>query len=152
MFQFADLVVLNPLWQIVLIVEAKNRIGTSRMWAAETRRNMYSHRGIPSSPYFMIATPERFYLWKEAGSAPNLVEPSYEIDAVPFLEPYIGKGELSPINIGYHTFELLITAWIHELVNWGVSSSAPDEWKSIFHNSGLLEALKDAKVVIDLPS
>lgn len=151
MLPYADLVVCNPKNEIVLIVESKNRIGTSSTWAAETRRNMFAHGTTPNSPYFLLALPDRFYLWKDAGNTPDLVLPSYEIDARPFLQPYFEKAHLSPNEVGYYSFELLISAWMNELINWGIAPNVPDESKKLLQDSGLPEALKDATIALQTP-
>lgn len=152
MVPFADLVVYNPEGQIVLIVESKNRVGTSRTWAAQTRRNMLAHGTIPNSPFFMLALPDRFYLWKDAGNSAELVEPTYEIDARPFLQPYYEKAQLTPDEIGTYSFDLLVTAWINELINWGIPETAAETSKALLQESGLRDALKDAKVVVQIPA
>ncbi len=152
MMPYADLVVSNPRNEIVLIVESKNRTGTSSTWAAETRRNMLAHGTMPNSPYFLLALPDRFYLWKDAGDTPDLVAPTYEIDAIPFLQPYYEKAHLSPYEIGYYSFELLITAWINELINWGIAPNVPEDAKKLLQATGLPEILKDATLAHQTPA
>jgi hypothetical protein len=51
--------------QIVLLAEAKSRLGTSGTWASKLRRNMLAHGLLPKSRFFLIATPERMYGWKQ---------------------------------------------------------------------------------------
>src|SRR5687768_11362330 len=89
--QIADFAVYSPKGEIVLIVEAKVLTETSSGWATRTRRNILEHDVTPNSRFFLLALPDRFYLWKDASITPELVEPSYEIDAVPFLQPYYEK-------------------------------------------------------------
>ena len=74
--------------RIVLLAEAKSRRGTSEDWAARLRRNMPSHGVLPWAKYFLIATPERMYLWKQ--ERPNLAEvpPEFTIDATKEFRPY----------------------------------------------------------------
>src|ERR1017187_7819118 len=55
---------------VLLLAEAKSRHGTSQDWAAGLRRNMLAHGLLPWAKYFLIATPERMYLWKQ--ERPNL--------------------------------------------------------------------------------
>ncbi len=150
--QFADLVVYNPDEQIVLIIEVKNRIETSRTWATQTRRNMLAHGMMPNSPYLLLALPDMFYLWKDAGNRPELVEPSYEIDAYPFLQPYYEKAHISPDEIKGYAFELIITSWLNEFIHWGIPETVPEETRELLEDSGLREALKGGKVVIQVPA
>lgn len=58
-----DFVVYDREGRVVLLAEAKNRRGTSGHWAAGLRKNMLSHGVLPWAKYFLIATPERMYLW-----------------------------------------------------------------------------------------
>ena len=90
----ADQVVYNPEGEIILVVETKSRIQTSRSWATQMRRNILAHNSIPSSHFLLLALPDRLYLWKDAGNTPELVEPTYEIDAKPFFHPYFEKSGL----------------------------------------------------------
>src|SRR5215216_3652568 len=67
-----DFVAYDPEGRVLLLAEAKSRHGTSESWAARLRRNMLSHGMLPWSKYFLIATPERIYLWKQP--QPNATE------------------------------------------------------------------------------
>ena len=62
------------------------------------RRNMLAHGVVPNSRFFLLALPDRLYLWKDVGNTPDLVEPTYEVDATPFFEPYYARAKLHPIS------------------------------------------------------
>ena len=145
----ADVAVYNPSGQITLIVEIKARTKTSRSWATRMRRNMLAHGVMPASPLLMLALPDRFYLWKNAGDTPELVEPTYEIDATPFLRPYYEKARILPDNLNEQSFELIVTAWLNELIRAGVSVEVPEEQKQMLQQSGLLESLKGGSVAVE---
>lgn len=152
MTQFADIVVYSPNGQIVLVVESKNRLGASREWAAQLRRNIMAHGIMPDSPYFLLALPDRFYLWKNAGNTPDLVEPTYELDASPFIQSYFEAAKLSPQEIGGYAFDMIITVWLNQFIHWGLSPEAPAETQQMIEDSGLHEALKNGKVVVQVPA
>ncbi|MCP4701847.1 MAG: hypothetical protein GY862_34050, partial [Gammaproteobacteria bacterium] len=83
----ADIVVYDRNRQIALIAEVKKKPGVTSEWAVKWRRNILAHGELPDVTFFMVALPDRFYLWKNAGNQPELVEPSFEIDAEPILRP-----------------------------------------------------------------
>jgi hypothetical protein len=42
--------------------------------------------------FFLLAVPDKFYLWKEIGLSTEEIEPDYEINPEPFLKPYHRKA------------------------------------------------------------
>jgi hypothetical protein len=74
-----DILVYNKKRQLVLVVVTANQKGKSREWAAEYRRNLYVNAELPKTPFFVIALPDHFYLWKEVEDD-GIVNPTYEMD------------------------------------------------------------------------
>lgn len=66
-----DFIAYNRDGTVVLLAEAKSRRGTSEAWAAKLRRNMLAHGVLPKSQYFLIATPERMYGWRQEDLPPH---------------------------------------------------------------------------------
>lgn len=66
-----DFIAYDPEGGLVLLAEAKSRRGTSDLWAAKFRRNMLAHGLLLRSKYFLIATPERMYGWKQENLSAN---------------------------------------------------------------------------------
>lgn len=152
MSQIADLVAYNPNGQITLIVETKSKTATSRAWATRMRRNMLAHGVVPNSRFLLLALPDRLYLWTDTDNSAELVEPTYEIDATPFFQPYYERSNLSPDHLSSQSFELIVTAWLNELIQSGISENVPKAQKQALQASGLLEALKDASVALEIPA
>jgi hypothetical protein len=150
MSRVADLLAYGPEGQIALIVEVKSRTETSRAWATQMRRNMLAHGIIPDSQFLLLALPDRLYLWKNAGNEPELVEPSYEIDATPIFKPYYEKARLSPATISNQSFELIVASWLNELIQSGISAELPEEQKKLLQDSGLFEALKHGNIAVKM--
>jgi hypothetical protein len=111
---------------VLLLAEAKSRHGTSQDWAAGLRRNMLAHGLLPWAKYFLIATPERMYLWKQ--ERPNLVEapPEFTIDATKVFQPYFQKLNLEPSKIVPEAFELLVLMWLTDIARSGEHKPAQD--------------------------
>ena len=114
--QYADIQVFDRNGQLALITEAKNKRNTTSEWATKMRRNMYAHGLLPAAPYFLLALPDRFYLWKDAGAHPELIEPTSEVDPHPFLLPYYERLGISPVNLPGQTFELVVSSWLEGLL------------------------------------
>src|SRR5260370_27981919 len=110
-----DFVAYDKEGHVVLLAEAKSRRGTSEHWAALLRRNMLSHGVLPWAKYFLIATPERMYLWKQERPNPSEAPPEFTIDATKVLQPYFQKLHQEPSDIGPEAFELLVSAWLTDI-------------------------------------
>src|SRR5687767_14768726 len=82
--------------QILLIVEAKKRINASAEWAAQMRHNLIAHGALPPAPYFLLALPDKFFLWKQQQTS-QMVLPDYEFDADEALRPYL-ESLKSPLS------------------------------------------------------
>jgi len=145
----ADLVAYNPDGQITLLVEVKGRTDTSRSWATRMRRNMLAHGMAPKTRFLLLALPDRLYLWKDAGNTPDLVEPTYEIDATPFFQPYYARAGLSPDQLTHQSFELIVASWLNELIRSGMSDSVPEPQRQQIRDSGLLDAIKGGSIAVE---
>ena len=141
----ADLVAYDKDGQLVVVVEVKNKTGTSRQWSVQMRRNIYAHGFWPKTRYFLLVLPDRFYLWKNAPNTPEVVEPDYELDALVLLKPYYERSGLSPEDLSGAGFELLVASWLSELMQTGVALSADQQ--SWLVDSGLLEAISGGRLI-----
>jgi len=112
-----DLEVYNRNNQLVLGVEVKNRLNAPIEWASEFRRNMLSHGTLPNPPFFMMAFPDRFFLWKDAPAIPEPVEPSYIIDATSIFQQYIDEPEEKYAPISESSLEMKISLWLSILIH-----------------------------------
>ncbi len=114
-----DFVAYDRKGQVLLLAEAKSRHGTSESWAARLRRNMLAHGMLPWAKYFLIATPERMYLWKQGRHDPAEVPPGFTIDAEKVFQPYFQKLQQEPSNIGPEAFELVVLTWLTDVSRSG---------------------------------
>jgi hypothetical protein len=86
-----DLSVDNRTVQLALVVEVKQKTGASPQWAARLRRNMLAHGIFPKAPYFLMVSPDQFYLWTDSDAQLDKSEPTYTIDVHPILQPYLKR-------------------------------------------------------------
>lgn len=121
-----DFVAYDRNGQVVLLAEAKSRHGTSEHWAAGLRRNMLSHGILPWAKYFLIATPERMYLWRQERRNPADVPPEFTIDAAKVFQPYFQKLQQEPSKIAPEAFELLVLTWLTDIARPGDNNLKQD--------------------------
>jgi len=143
----SDITVLDSSGQTVLMVELKARTGTSKDWATMYRRNLAAQGFLPKVPFFLIATPDHFYLWKNAPSAAVAINPDYDVDATEVLDPYYRKSNLDPQIIIGAAFELIVAAWLADVREGGADNGAAQRRHRWLAKSGLLEALRGGRVV-----
>jgi hypothetical protein len=141
----SDIAVYDNAGNLVLVVEVKNRRGTDSEWAAAMRRNLFIHGYLPNTPYFLLAMPDRFYLWKDVHSA-DTVKPDYEIDPSSIFELYLGKTDLGTVNLSGAGLELLVSSWLNELTR---ETNQPSDEAVWLIESGLLDALRRGQVIAE---
>ena len=136
----ADFVVRSPGERVVLVVEVKNRTNATADWAAQLRRNLAEMGALPSAPYFLLALPDKFFLWTQPSSN-EAVPPDYEFDAETVLRPYAARLSFPLDDLSKAGFESLVHLWLEDLVRDGTLDRP--RW---LHASGLDEQLRDAVV------
>jgi hypothetical protein len=139
-----DFVAYNRDDDIVLLADAKSRCGTSEDWAAGLRRNMLSHGFLPSSKFFLIATPDRIYVWKNGRPGQTAVRPEFTTDAAKVLHPYFQRLNQDPSKIGPEAFEILVLTWLNDVA--GSDQSGTVEDPSLAWLSDLAGSLREARI------
>ena len=117
-----DLTAYNRDSQLALVVEVKSKLNATPKWAAQLRRNILAHGTFPNAPYFLMAFPDRFFLWKNTGSNHELLEPTYVIDAHPILQPYFEQSGVTAEQVSGQSLELIVASWLSEVMH-----TTPDE-------------------------
>lgn len=153
----ADVAVHAPDGSLQLEVEAKTRRGASPEWAARLLRNIVFHEAGPSAPYFMLALPDRVFLWdlrdltSRLAARPELgPEPDYEADAMPVFGSYLDGDFVSAQPVGEDTLALVVASWLTDLLN-----SAPEgadlgpDMRALLFKSGLYDAAKRGAVATE---
>lgn len=147
MSSYADLALYDSNGQLTTIVEVKNKLGTSDEWAAQLRRNILAHGGYCHTAFFLLVTPDRLYLWKNAGTAPTLVPPTYEVDSQPIFAPYFNSADVDSRHVSGHAFELVVAAWLSDLVRSEEKKTEKHaNGQSWLVASGFLTAVRDGRI------
>ena len=143
-----DLLVNNCDGQPTLIVEVKSKTNTSSEWAAKLRHNILAHGILPSVPYFLIAFPDKFYLWINNTEIDLMEkkEPDYTIDASSILLPYFRKIGIQNNQITKQSLELIIASWLNELIYSQEALEDVKQSQCWLIDSGLYDALVGGKV------
>lgn len=148
---FADLAILDRSGQIAAVAEIKRQFGTSRDWAAQVRRNLLAHEIRCVADYFLLITPDRLYLWKDAGVNPERVPPTHEVDMQPEFARYFDGAGIDPDDISGAAFELLVGAWFGQLTLLKDEVKDLAENRSWLAESGLLSAVIDGRIEYEVP-
>ena len=95
-------------------------------------------------------TPDRFYLWKKDVSVPDVARPTYEGDSRALLAPYFTRSQLDLADISGLAFELVVAAWLADLVRSDAApKKLPDDQRWL-QESGFLGAVKNGRVEFEV--
>ena len=141
-----DLAAYNQLGRPVLIAEVKSLRQTSGQWAARFRKNLLAHGTLPDAPFFLIATPEHMYFWRQENPAATEEAPQFTLDATGQLKPYFERFHQTPEKAGGQTLELIVFSWLLDLAQSGQARADDDPSLQWLSESGLLEALRGAHI------
>ncbi|MGA7953755.1 MAG: hypothetical protein WCA07_09575 [Gloeobacterales cyanobacterium] len=136
-----DLAIYSRDGQLVLVAEIKSKLNASPEWAAQLRRNILAHGTFPKAPYFLMAFPDRFYLWTDADIRLDQSEPTYVIDARPILQPYFKQAGVAAEQISAQSLELIVASWLGEIIHLDKSPTDIDESQRWLIESGLYAAI-----------
>ena len=141
-----DLVAYDKLGQPLLVAEVKSARGTTVQWAARFRTNLLEHGTLPNAPFFLIATPEHLYFWRQERSMSKEEPPQFTLDATQALKPYFERFHQTPENASGQALELILFSWLLDLSHPGPSVAKQDPSLSWLAESGLLNALGSARI------
>ncbi|MGD1069937.1 MAG: hypothetical protein ABSB15_07340 [Bryobacteraceae bacterium] len=144
--QGIDLIAYDQAGRVVLLAEAKSRVGTSAEWAARFRRNMLSHGTLPDAPFFLIATPERLYFWKQNHADAPDEPPEFTVDATIEFKPYLDKLERTSRTVSEQALEVLVYLWLTDMAQTGDARSKNDPSMRWLADSGLIRSLEKARI------
>ena len=147
----ADLAIFDRSGQIAAVAEIKRQLGTSRDWAAQLRRNLLAHGIRRVGDYFLLITPDRLYLWKDAGTNPEKVPPTHVADMRPEFARYFEGAGIDPDGISQDAFELLVGAWFGQLSLLEHEAKDLAASRSWLAESGLLSVVKDGRLEYEVP-
>lgn len=134
-----DFLISDKYKQPILAIEVKINSGVSVEWATTLRRNLFAHGFYHLFSYFLLVTPDKFFLWKTRKDNNNLSKPDYVINAKPIIGKYISSTGLTIEELNGREFELIISSWISDLLSIQNLKDFP-HWMI---ESGLAESIKE---------
>jgi hypothetical protein len=109
---------------------------------------MLAHGTLPTARFFLIATPERMYFWRQEDLSPKEEPPQFTMDATNELKPYFEKFGQTPEKTSGQVLELIVFSWLNDLAESGQSRAKQDASLRWLSESGLLEALGRARIAL----
>jgi hypothetical protein len=145
----ADIVVYGPDDRVQLVAEVKNKHGASTEWAAQFRRNLLMHGMVPNAPFFLLATPDRFYLWKDGKLDQDAAPPDFEVENAKLLASYVDWLAIPLAELNEPSLELLVISWLHDLIDFDLRREDIDPCLQWLFDSALYKAIKNGSVMIE---
>jgi hypothetical protein len=143
-----DFFLYDRIGRLAAVVEVSAKRGTTSEWAAEFRRNILAHfETFRGAALFLLVTPDRLYLWKDAPTeledeSPP-VPPDYEVDGRLLFSRYLEQTRMKLEEISRPAFELVVMSWLGDLIR-----QTPDALGLYgLEGSGLSEAAKNGRIV-----
>lgn len=146
MQQRADITVYDSERRLQLIVDTRRKLHPSTEWVAQMRQNLLDYKVVPPSPFFLLALPEAFYLWK--GNAPERhnAPPDYVIDAGAALAPYTSGIQLPLTELSSFSLQILVTSWLEDLIGARIDAESAAEGVRGLFDSGLYDAIEGGAI------
>ena len=133
-----DLAVYDRFQRLILTVEAKKKLGVSEKWATQTRRNLVVHAFYPLASYFLLVTPEKFFLWTSEKNNLEETPPNFVENAEIMLKPHLDELGFNLREIDEYIFEQVVAHWLKYDVMFPVKSVVKPKW---LVESGLAEKI-----------
>lgn len=152
MTYFPDISVYDRNGDIVMIVEIKVKTGTNAAWAADMYNKLFNEKKIPQTArYFLLALPDRLYLWEKGPHTREHMEPDWVIDPLPFLNPYYQRIGRAPGSLGHDSFEMVFSSWLSEIFLADTPALLAGYGSWLFE-SGLGHALMGGRLKREVPA
>ena len=140
-----DIAVYDRNQQLILAVEIKKLFGVSKKKAATLRRDLRAHSFYPKTTFFLLVTPEKFFLWRDENNSLEETLPDYEESASDILKPYFDRVGVLPEQLNEAELEMLVANWLNDVL-FPIESGNLPKW---LVESGLAQALYNGKYKFD---
>ena len=131
----------------LLIVEVKSQRQTSGTWAGRFRQNLMAMGSLPAAPFFLVATPERLYFWRQDETNQADRPPEFTVDAATELKSYFEKLGPGAEKLSRFALQSIIFTWLIDISQpSGQARVRRDPSLQWLSRSGLLDALSNAHI------
>jgi hypothetical protein len=140
-----DIAILSPNGRVVASVEVQNLLNFTRKAATEIRYNMLVDGLLTRTPYFLVMSQDKGYLWKDPWQEGDNVPPTFEFPTSNIFPRYVKRepGErLYEVEL-----ELLAFQWLTDLAKGKQTIS--EEPEKTLAQAGFIDCIKDATVILE---
>jgi hypothetical protein len=109
-----DFVVYDSHGQLVVLVEAKRRFGTTLAWAREWHEIVMEQTDRPINATVVLVVPDRAYVWRPG--ADKSAPPDSSFEAGPWFEPYFTRLKIPARQVAPHVFEQIVGLWLRDVI------------------------------------
>lgn len=81
-----------------------------------------------------------------AGEQPNLIQPTYEIDAQPIFKAFLERVGVAAGDLSGGAFELLVASWLGDLMRSEEPAEEFANGERWLVESGFLDMVKDGRI------
>jgi len=142
-----DLAIYDKNQQLVLTVETKRLTGMTDDWARQLRRNLIAH-GYPRAKYFLLATPDKLFLWVGENNGIEATDPNYVADANEILGSIYSEYGTSVNDASAFIFEQVVSRWLRSVMYPSPADSVKlPEW---LNASGLESAILQGDFQVEI--
>jgi hypothetical protein len=127
---------------LAVVGETKVRLSTNTQWAASLRSNIVEDDSALRARFFLLALPDRLYLWP--GDAPADALPTV-VDAGEVFGPYFKMLGVEPSQIQPAAFENIVSWWLSDLTR-----TDPAKVSRELRNSGFVDAIAGGRISREL--
>jgi len=145
-----DLIAYDRRGQALLLAIVKGAHDTSERWAAQYRGNLLSHDTLPAAPFFLIATPERMYFWRQRDGEPDGEMPQFTLDATREFKPYLDRLGFTAEKAWGEVLESIVFHWLNDIAERGQIRAKEEPSLRWLAESGLLEALRRGRIELSV--
>ncbi len=142
--KIADIAVFSADEFLQLIIEIKTKKNTTPDWAITLRRNLFAHKGLPSSPFFMLVMPDQIFLWVNQDG--DFQPPDYQLETTSVLGTSLAADLPS---ISEYGLALITRSWLYMLTIADLSKENIEPEKAWLFESGLYQAIRHGSVASD---
>jgi hypothetical protein len=140
-----DIVIKSPEGRILVSVEVKNRDDLTRTTAIKLRYMLATEGLLLLTPYFLLVSQEKGYLWEDIWSMTPDAPPIYEFPMDAVVARYLKRKVGTRL---YRTeLEFLILQWLTDLAAGALKSSEEPEMTLAI--AGFNDAIREAVVLLE---
>lgn len=141
-----DIVIQNPDGKFVAVIEVKSYKDLTRDVATELRRNLMFHTLLPQTPYFLLMSQDKGFLWEEAWRKGPESPPTYEFPMDNVITRY-RKSKQGEKPFG-RELESLALRWLNDLAKAQILTN--EEPEKTLALAGFTNSVKEGTVMVEV--